>query len=72
MLVPGFTDQEEDLRAMAAFLRGFPNIERIEVLPFHKLGEFKWAELGLSYTLSDVEPPSQAQLARVREILTLR
>ena len=72
VLVPGFTDQEEDLRAMAAFLRGFPNIERIEVLPFHKLGEFKWAELGLSYTLSDVEPPSQAQLARVREILTPR
>lgn len=69
VLVPGLTDNEDDLRGMADFLRQFSNIEKIEVLPFHKLGEFKWAELGLPYTLADVEPPGKAALAKAREIL---
>ena len=69
VLVPGFTDDEADLRDMAAFLAEFPHIERVEVLPFHKLGEYKWAELGLPYALSGAEPPTQAALDRVREIL---
>lgn len=71
VLVPGLTDNEDDLRAMADFLHQFPHIEKIEVLPFHKLGEFKWAELGLPYTLADVEPPSEAALAQARELLVL-
>jgi len=71
VLVPGITDNADDLHAMAAFLEDFPNIEKIEVLPFHKMGEYKWEELGVPYALSAVEPPTQAELDRVLEILTL-
>ena len=69
VLVPGLTDDEDDMRKMAEFLKPFPNIERVEVLPFHKLGEYKWAELGLTYTLKDTEPPTKQQIDRAREIL---
>jgi len=69
VLVPGLTDDEADLRAMALHLRRFSNIEKIEVLPFHKLGEYKWAELGLRYELSDTPPPTKAQVDWARGIL---
>jgi len=69
VLVPGLTDDPADLQALADYLRDFPNIERIEVMPFHKLGEHKWAELGIPYTLADVEAPSRAELDRAREIV---
>ncbi|MCL2569485.1 MAG: pyruvate formate-lyase-activating protein [Oscillospiraceae bacterium] len=71
VLVPGLTDDEEDIQALAAYLRDFPNVEKIEVLPFHKLGEYKWAELGLTYELADVQPPTQAAVDRAREILSI-
>ena len=69
VLVPGLTDKEDDLRALAAYLQDYPNIERIEVLPFHKLGEFKWKELGLHYELTDTQPPTAAELAKAKQIL---
>ena len=69
VLVPGLTDLEEDLRAARQFLDGFTNIERTDVLPFHKMGEYKWAELGLSYTLAETESPTAEELAIAREIL---
>jgi len=68
VLVPGLTDDEADLRAMAAFLRGFPNVEKVEVLPYHELGKYKWKELDLVYELDGVRPPTGAELARVRGI----
>jgi len=69
VLVPGLTDDMDDLREMARFLADFSVVEKVEVLPFHKLGEFKWAALGLEYTLGDIEPPSQSALDLAREIL---
>ena len=69
VLVPGLTDNEVDMQEMADFLKLFPNIQQVEVLPFHKLGEYKWAELGLSYTLKGTEPPTKEQIDRAREIL---
>jgi pyruvate formate lyase activating enzyme len=58
VLVPGLTDYPEDLTQMAKFIAGLGNVERVEVLPFHQLGRFKWKNLGLDYTLEDVKPPS--------------
>jgi len=69
VLVPGLTDDADDLRALAAFLKEYPNIEKVEVLPFHKLGEYKWAELGLTYELADVQPPTQESLEQAKRIL---
>jgi pyruvate formate lyase activating enzyme len=56
--VPGLTDDEDDLKGMAKFAAGLGNVERVEVLPFHQLGKYKWERLGLEYTLEKTEPPS--------------
>jgi pyruvate formate lyase activating enzyme len=65
VLVPGLTDAPENVEAVAAFAATLNGVERVEVLPFHQLGAGKWAELGLSYQLADVSPPSQDLVARV-------
>jgi pyruvate formate lyase activating enzyme len=59
VLVPGLTDDAQDLAQMAQFIASLGNVERVEVLPFHQLGRFKWKSLGLDYTLDDVRPPTQ-------------
>lgn len=59
VLVPGLTDDAQDLTQMAQFMASLGNVERVEVLPFHQLGRFKWKSLGLDYTLDDVRPPHQ-------------
>jgi pyruvate formate lyase activating enzyme len=66
VLVPGYTDQRENVGGLARFCAELSNISRVEVLPFHQLGRFKWHELGLPYALENVEPPSAAAVAEVR------
>jgi len=68
VLVPGHTDQPENVAGLARFCRDLSNIERVEVLPFHQMGRFKWHELGLSYALEAVEPPTRESLCSVREV----
>ena len=58
VLVPGLTDDMDDLAKSAEFAAGLGNVERVEVLPFHQLGRFKWERLGLDYKLAGVEAPS--------------
>jgi pyruvate formate lyase activating enzyme len=58
VLVPGLTDDLEDIARIADFAAGLGNVERVDVLPFHKLGEFKWKELKIPYELADAQPPS--------------
>ena len=69
VLVPERTAFEEDLTAMGAFLDTLRNVERVEVLPYHTMGVFKWEKLGISYPLEGISPPTEAQTARAREIL---
>ena len=72
VLVPGLTDDLDDLANSAAFAAELGNVERVEVLPFHQLGRYKWERLGLPYTLSNVEPPSAALLEQARDVLRKR
>ena len=58
VLVPGLTDDLDDLAMTAEFAAGLGNVERVEVLPFHQMGRYKWERLGLNYTLENVEPPT--------------
>jgi len=67
VLVPGLTDREADVEAVAAFTGTLQGVDRVEVLPFHQLGASKWAELDLRYQLGDVAPPSSELVARVEE-----
>ena len=57
VLVPGLTDDPDDLREMAQFIASLGVVERVEVLPFHQLGRFKWRALGLDYTLENTKSP---------------
>ena len=69
VLVPGLTDAEDNLEAVAAIVAGLETVERLEILPFHKMGEHKWDALGLPYTLGDTEPPTREEIARAKAIL---
>lgn len=68
VLVPGWTDQEPFLRRWAEHFTRYRTIERVEILPYHKLGVHKWRHLGLTYRLHGVEPPSPDDAERVRAI----
>ena len=57
VLVPGWTDDPEEIGGVARFAASLGNVERVDVLPFHQMGRFKWKELGLEYHLEDVAPP---------------
>ena len=69
VLVPGITDSEENIANIGKFIASLPNIEKVEVLPYHTLGIYKWNELGIKYELGDVEPPSEDKVKEVREFL---
>ncbi|HEX5818529.1 MAG TPA: pyruvate formate-lyase-activating protein [Gemmatimonadales bacterium] len=58
VLVPGLTDDMDDIARIAGFAAKLGNVERVEVLPFHQMGRFKWERLGLDYTLPSTEPPT--------------
>jgi pyruvate formate lyase activating enzyme len=60
VLVPGLSDDAENVEAIARFAADLGNVERVDVLPFHQMGRFKWKSLKLDYTLESVEPPSPA------------
>jgi pyruvate formate lyase activating enzyme len=58
VLVPGLTNNDRDISEIAAFTAGLGNVERVDVLPFHQMGRYKWKELKIDYKLEHVEPPS--------------
>jgi pyruvate formate lyase activating enzyme len=68
VLVPGLTDDADDIQDMADFLQSFFCIKKIDVLPFHKTGEYKWADLGLPYTLGDTLPPSAEAVSKLQDM----
>jgi len=67
VLVPGHTDAPENIDAVAAIVNRWPNVERLEVLPFHQMGRDKWESIGAVYQLDSVVPPSNEQTEAVRE-----
>jgi pyruvate formate lyase activating enzyme len=69
VLVPGVTDDDKWLRETRKFIETLHNVRRIEVLPYHSLGEFKWEELGVPYTLKGVNPPDAERVRNAEEIL---
>lgn len=69
VLVPGITTDEKYLKELHDFIETLDTVERVEVLPYHTLGVFKWKELGLPYALEGVETPTKEQLDKANEIL---
>ena len=69
VLVPGITDGEEDLKKTRAFIDSLRSVERVEVLPYHTMGEVKYEKLGLEYPLKGIAPPSKERVAGAKRIL---
>ncbi|MDD2649245.1 MAG: pyruvate formate-lyase-activating protein [Eubacteriales bacterium] len=68
VLVPNVTMISEKLERLADYLRRYPNIERVDLLPFHKMGEYKWEGCGTPYTLKNTKAPSADELERAKQI----
>ena len=62
VLVPDLSDFDEDLDKLNEFIKTLKNVEKVEVLPYHTLGKFKWENLGIKYTLEDTNPPSAERI----------
>ena len=67
VLIPGWTDDFAEIDRLAEFTAQLGNVERVDVLPFHQLGRFKWEKLGMEYALRDTEPPSEATVLKAVE-----
>ena len=65
VVVPGWTDDMEEVARMADFAASLGNVERVDVLPFHQMGRFKWERLGMQYQMKDAQPTSRVTVVQV-------
>ncbi|MGN0660090.1 MAG: pyruvate formate-lyase-activating protein [Oscillospiraceae bacterium] len=72
VLVPGLTDDEEDLIRLNSFISELKTVRRVEILPYHTLGLFKWEKLGLDYSLKETRTPSSEEVKRAEELLEVQ
>ena len=69
VLVPERSDKDEYLKELYEFIKTLDNVEKVEVLPYHTFGEYKWKELGYDYPLAGIEPPTKERIKNANEIL---
>lgn len=69
VLVPGLSDNEEDIRALGEHFKDYKTIERVELLPYHTLGVHKYEALGWTYKLEGVKENTPEQLERAESLL---
>lgn len=69
VLVPGRTDSEEDLTALGQFIGSLKGVERFEILPYHRMGIYKWEKLGKPYALTGVGSPTDQEVERAYQIV---
>ncbi|WP_066175684.1 pyruvate formate-lyase-activating protein [Bacillus marinisedimentorum] len=70
VLLPGYTDGEDTLRRLGKYAGSLSNVKKIEVLPYHKMGDYKWEALGLTNKLQHVEPPTAEEAENAYKIIT--
>lgn len=69
VLVPTINDNTDDLRTLGEFISTLSNVEKVEILPYHKLGVYKWEALGLDYPLVGIDPPSEESVSYAYSML---
>lgn len=69
VVVPGINDFEEDIEELSNLLKEVKTIERTELLPYHRMGVQKWENIGLKYTLEEIEEPTEEKMESLREVL---
>jgi pyruvate formate lyase activating enzyme len=70
VLVPTVTDDPMDLQKLGEFIGTLENVQKVEILPYHKIGVYKWDALGHEYPLKDIEPPTSDSVGYAYEMLT--
>lgn len=71
VLVPGITDSKEQLTNLKEFISTLNSVKKVEILPYHTLGVFKWEQLGIPYGLENVNPPTKEQIEEAKQILQI-
>lgn len=71
VLIPNFTDEESDLKKLKEFISTLKTVEKVEILPYHNLGKFKWEELGVRYELENVKSPTDEEIKKAKNILEI-
>lgn len=71
VLIPGITDEKEDLLKLKKFIKSLSNIEKVEILKYHDMGKFKWEQMGYKYDLEDIANATDEDVSRVKEILEI-
>lgn len=69
-IIPGVNDSEDDILAIAAFIRDSGGASRYELLPYHGFGEPKYTKLGKHYSLSHLEPPPAERMLALQRLAT--
>lgn len=69
VLVPGYTDDENDLIKLKNFLSTLKTVQKVEILPYHNLGKHKWTKLGFKYELNDVRQATNKDVKKAKEVL---
>ena len=72
VLIPGITDNEEDLLKLKDFIHSLKTVDKVELLPYHSMGKFKWEELGLKYELENVREANLEDINRAKKILDIQ
>lgn len=71
VLVPGYTDNIDDLKKTRMFIDTLKTVEKVEVLPYHDLGKQKWLKLGFAYPLEGIRKPTNEEIEKAKQILEL-
>lgn len=71
VLIPGYTDSEEDLLKLKDFISSLKSIKKVELLPYHSVGAFKWKKLGFQYEFEDVRQATNDDIKRAKKILEI-
>ncbi len=69
VLIPGYTDDPKDLLALKEFIASLKTVQKVEFLPYHDMGKFKWKKLGVNYALEHVRPATSDDIEKAKSIL---
>lgn len=69
VLIPGITDDKQDLLKLKDFIHRLRTVQKVELLPFHSMGKFKWKKLGLDYALENIPDATLDNIKKAEEVL---
>lgn len=69
VLIPGITDDKQDLLALKSFIQSLDTVEKIELLPYHAMGSYKWKQLGLDYPLDKIREATSEDVEKAKKVL---